>query len=194
MIEHWTRERPDLDSSSLGVLARVSRLARVAEANAGAVLSQFGVSEVEFLLLAAIRTAPDQQPAPRDLLNSLMVTSGGLTNRADRLESLGLVERIANPADRRGILLQLTESGRELVNRVTTAYVENQKMILGAALDDQERATLASLLQKLLSSLVRNEEQRATAKRAAPRPRGRRTRRRPVVSPVGHPSRLPDPE
>ena len=68
------------------------------------------------------------------------------------------------------------------MNRVTTAYVANQNMILGAALDGDERATLASLLQKLLSSLVANEEQRTTEERAAARPRGRRARRRPIAS------------
>jgi DNA-binding MarR family transcriptional regulator len=156
MIEHWSRERPELDTSSLGVLARISRLAKVAQENAEAALRQFGLSEVEFLLLAAIRMTPDQRPAPRDLLGSLMVTSGGLTNRIDRLSALGLVGRIANPGDRRGILLQLTDSGRDLVDRVTTSYVENQNTILDAALDKDERDTLAKLLRKLLFSLVEN--------------------------------------
>jgi hypothetical protein len=60
MIEQWARERPDLDSSSLSVLARISRLARVAEDDADKVLSQFDLSSVEFHLLAAIRTTPDE--------------------------------------------------------------------------------------------------------------------------------------
>ena len=153
MMEHWGRERPDLDSSSLGVLARVSRLARAAEENAAVLLQRFNLSEVEFLLLAAIRTAPDQRPAPRDLLDTLMVTSGGLTNRIDRLEAAGLVGRTANPEDRRGIRLQLTDAGRQLVDQVTTAYVENQNDVLDAALREDERDTLARLLRKLLASL-----------------------------------------
>ena len=153
MMEHWGRERPDLDASSLGVLARVSRLARAAEENAATLLGQFNLSEVEFLLLAAIRTAPEQRPAPRDLLDTLMVTSGGLTNRIDRLETAGFVERIANPDDRRGIRLQLTDAGRQLVDQVTTAYVENQNRVLNAALREDERDALAGLLRKLLASL-----------------------------------------
>ena len=153
MMLHWGRERPDLDASSLGVLGRISRLARAAEENAAALLRHFELSEVEFLLLAAIRTAPDQHPAPRDLLDSLMVTSGGLTNRIDRLEAAGLIERAANPEDRRGIRLQLTDAGRQLVDQVTTAYVENQNKVLNAALREDERETLARLLRKLLASL-----------------------------------------
>lgn len=154
MIEQWARERPDLDSSSLGVLARVSRLARVAGANADRVLSRFGLSDVEFHLLAAIRTAPDYRPAPRDLLGPLMVTSGGLTGRIDRLERAGLIRRVANPRDRRGVLLELTDRGREVVDRVTTEYLANQNAVLDEALTTAERETLAALLRKLLVSLA----------------------------------------
>ena len=173
MIEQWTRERPDLDSSSLGVLARVSRLARVAEENANKVLNQFGLSDVEFHLLAAIRTTPDYRPSPRDLLGPLMVSSAGLTNRIDRLEKAGLVERLANPNDRRGVLLQLTERGREVVDRVTTDYLANQNRILDEALDEGEREALSQLLRKLLRSLVEAREGTAaeTATTPALKPR-----------------------
>ena len=171
MMEHWGRERPDLDASSLGVLARISRLARAAEENAAALLSEFNLSEVEFLLLAAIRTAPDQRPAPRDLLDTLMVTSGGLTNRIDRLEAAGLVERTADPEDRRGIRLQLTDSGRALVDEVTTEYVANQNKVLDAALQEDERLALARLLRKLLASLsVDGEPRLGDASASRPRP------------------------
>ena len=179
MIEHWGRERPDLDSSSLGVLARVSRLARAAEENAALLLHRFNLSEVEFLLLAAIRTAPDQRPAPRDLLDTLMVTSGGLTNRIDRLEAGGLVERTANPEDRRGIRLQLTDAGRELVDEVTTEYVTNQNRVLDAALQDEERLVLARLLRKLLASIAVDDEARPGDASGARRGPGRPARPRP---------------
>ena len=171
MMEHWGRERPDLDSSSLGVLARVSRLARAAEENAAVLLQRFNLSEVEFLLLAAVRTAPDQHPAPRDLLGTLMVTSGGLTNRIDRLEAAGLIERVANPEDRRGIRLQLTDAGRALVDEVTTEYVANQNEVLDAVLQEDERKVLARLLRKLLLSLSVDDEPRlGDASASRPRP------------------------
>ena len=173
MMQHWARERPDLNVSSLAVLARVSRLARVAEENAQAVLSDFDLSEVEFLLLAAIRTTPDQHPSPRDLLDSLMVTSSGLTNRIDRLEGAGLVQRAANPTDRRGIRIELTDQGRDVVDRVTTAYLEHQNKVLDAALQPDERESLARLLRKLLDSLTSDEG--IEADQAPPAPR-RRTR------------------
>lgn len=177
MIEHWSRERPDLDVSSLAVLARISRLARVAEENAEAQLSEFGLSEVEFLLLAAVRTTPEQHPSPRDLLDSLMVTSSGLTNRIDRLERQGLVRRASHPSDRRGIRIELTDDGQKIVDRVTTAYVENQNRVLDGALLPEERETLARLLRKLLASLTGNEAPDEDERPPTPRRSGRDARR-----------------
>ncbi|WP_428097794.1 MarR family winged helix-turn-helix transcriptional regulator [Candidatus Rariloculus sp.] len=115
-------------------------------------LTEHGLSDAEFHLLAAIRTYPEL-PSPRDLLDPLMVTSGGLTNRIDRLEAAGLLERVANPADRRGVHLKLTPRGLDIVDRVTTAYLSNQNALLDGALDPAERTQLASLLQRLLASL-----------------------------------------
>ena len=169
MIERWERERPDLDASSLAIIARLTHLARAIDEDAAAALREFNLSDVEFQLLAAIRTAPDCRTAPRTLLQPLMVTSGGLTNRIDRLESSGWVLRAPNPDDRRGVFLELTASGRDLVDRVTAAYLQNQGDLLREALTDGERATLAPLLNKLLDSLsARNTERRPIAQTARP--------------------------
>lgn len=153
MIERWERERPDLDASSLQIIARLSRLARAIDEDAAAVLQEYNLTDVEFQLLAAIRTAPENRAAPRTLLQPLMVTSGGLTNRIDRLEAAGWVVRAPNPDDRRGVFLELTTSGRELVDRVTAAYLRNQGELLREALTAGERTRLAPLLRKLLDSL-----------------------------------------
>lgn len=153
MIERWERERPDLDASSLQIIARLSRLARAIDEDAAAVLQEYSLTDVEFQLLAAIRTAPEGRAAPRTLLQPLMVTSGGLTNRIDRLETAGWVVRAPNPDDRRGVFLELTARGRELVDRVTAAYLRNQGELLREALTAGERTRLAPLLRKLLDSL-----------------------------------------
>lgn len=163
MIEAWERERPDLDSSSLAIIARLTRLARAIDEDAAAALRGFDLTEAEFQLLAAIRTAPDGRAAPRTLLQPLMVTSGGLTNRIDRLESARLVVRAPNPDDRRGVFLELTPDGRELVDRVTSAYLQNQRELLREALTDGERTRLAPLLRKLLDSLSARNTKRKPA-------------------------------
>ena len=161
MIERWERERPDLDASSLQIIARLSRLARAIDEDAAAVLQEYNLTDVEFQLLAAIRTAPEGRAAPRTLLQPLMVTSGGLTNRIDRLEAAGWVVRAPNPDDRRGVFLELTTNGRDLVDRVTAAYLRNQGELLREALTAGERTRLAPLLRKLLDSLsVRNTKRK----------------------------------
>lgn len=167
MIERWERERPDLDSSSLAIVARVTRLARAIDDDAATALREFNLSDVEFHLLAAIRTAPECRAAPRTLLQPLMVTSGGLTNRIDRLESAGWVVRAPNPDDRRGVFLELTASGRELVDRVTAAYLRNQGDLLREALTAEERTTLAPLLNKLLDTLSARNTKRKPLGRLA---------------------------
>ena len=168
MIERWERERPDLDASSLQIIARVTRLARAIDEDAAAALGEFNLSDVEFQLLAAIRTAPDCRAAPRTLLKPLMVTSGGLTNRIDRLEAAGWIVRAPNLDDRRGVFLELTTSGRELVDRVTVAYLRNQEELLREALTDEERRRLAPLLRKLLDSLAERNAKRKPVSRPAP--------------------------
>ena len=167
MIERWEHERPDLDASSLQIIARLTRLARAIDEDAAAALREFNLSDVEFQLLAAIRTAPDCRAAPRTLLQPLMVTSGGLTNRIDRLEAAGWLVRAPNPADRRGVFLELTSNGRELVDCVTAAYLRNQRELLREALTDGERASLAPLLRKLLDSLSERNAKRKVASRPA---------------------------
>jgi DNA-binding MarR family transcriptional regulator len=77
-----------------------------------------------------------------------MLTSSGTTKRLDRLEQAGLIARSPDPEDRRGTLITLTAAGRELVDSVTTAHLENERRIL-SALTDAERRKLADLLRKL---------------------------------------------
>jgi DNA-binding MarR family transcriptional regulator len=77
-----------------------------------------------------------------------MLTSSGTTKRLDRLEQAGLIARSPDPEDRRGTLITLTAAGRELVDSVTTAHLENERRIL-SALTDAERRKLADLLRRL---------------------------------------------
>jgi DNA-binding MarR family transcriptional regulator len=88
---------------------------------------------------------------PTRLFNSVILSSGAMTKRLDRLEEMGLVERLPDPNDRRGRLVALTDRGRELVDAAVVDHLENQQTLLGA-LDAGEREDLASLLRKLLLS------------------------------------------
>lgn len=80
-----------------------------------------------------------------------MLSSGGMTKRLDRLEQAGLVDRLPDPADRRGRLVALTDRGRELVDAAVVDHLANEERLL-AALSPSERGVLSDLLRKLLVS------------------------------------------
>jgi DNA-binding MarR family transcriptional regulator len=81
-----------------------------------------------------------------------MLTSSGTTKRLDRLEQAGLIAREPDPDDRRGTLIRLTPAGRRLIDKVTEAYLANEKRLVGA-LTAAERRQLADLLRKLQTGL-----------------------------------------
>jgi DNA-binding MarR family transcriptional regulator len=78
----------------------------------------------------------------------MMLTSSGTTKRLDHLERAGLIERTPDPADRRGVLIALTPKGREVIDEVTEAHLANERRLLGA-LSNAEQRKLAELLRKL---------------------------------------------
>ncbi|KIP18736.1 winged helix DNA-binding domain protein [Burkholderia sp. MSHR3999] len=115
--------------------------------------ARYGMQPGEFDVLATLRRggAPFAL-TPTALYDALMMSSGGMTARIDRLQKAGWVERRPNPADGRGTLVALTEAGRALIDEAVVAHVENQRAILDA-LSASEQAQLARLLGKLLAGL-----------------------------------------
>jgi len=89
--------------------------------------------------------------SPTELFNTLMVSSGTMTHRIDRLEQADLVKRTPDPSDRRGTLIQLTNKGFNLIEKAVEAHVANEHRLL-SVLEEAERKVLAQLLRKLLIS------------------------------------------
>ena len=153
ILEQWRRERPDLDPTPIGVVGRVSRLARELERRLEPVYAAHGLEPGWHDLLATLRRAgPPFRMRPTDLMDALMLTSSGTTKRLDRLETAGMVAREPDPGDRRGTLIALTDAGRKLIDGVTGPHLANEARLL-AALTPDERDALAGLLRKLLLDL-----------------------------------------
>ncbi|MGI5323649.1 MarR family winged helix-turn-helix transcriptional regulator [Actinomadura nitritigenes] len=153
VLEQWARARPDLDASPMGVLGRLSRVARIAERELKALFSEFGLERGEFDVLATLRRAgAEGGMTAGDLARSSMVTSGAVTNRLDRLVAKGHVTRDVDPANRRSVIVALTPAGRDLIDRAVVAHLENERRIL-AALDRDQRDGLAATLRTLLLGL-----------------------------------------
>jgi DNA-binding MarR family transcriptional regulator len=149
IVEQWRRERPDLDSSPIGVVGRISRLARELEQRLEPVYREHGLEPGWHDVLATLRrTGPPYRLRPSEFTGALMLTSSGTTKRLDRLEQAGLITRAPDPADRRGTLITLTPKGLELIDNVTEAHLDNERQLL-ASLSDTEQSRLADLLRKL---------------------------------------------
>ena len=153
IIEQWRAARPDLDPSPIGVIGRVSRLARELEARLEPVYKEHGLEPGWHDLLATLRrSGPPFALRPSDLTGTLMLTSSGTTKRLDKLEEAGLIARGPDPNDRRAILITLTPEGKDLIDGVTAAHLANEASLL-EGLSAAEQRELATLLRKLLLSL-----------------------------------------
>jgi DNA-binding MarR family transcriptional regulator len=150
ILAQWQRERPDLDVSPMGIIGRVGRLSKHLERSLQETFSEFGLTVAEFDVLAALRrSGQPYRLSPTELFNTLMVASGTMTHRIDRLEQTDLVKRIPDMNDRRGLLIELTDKGFNLIERAVEAHVMNEHRIL-SVLEQSERQDLAQLLRKLL--------------------------------------------
>ncbi|QDC01019.1 MarR family transcriptional regulator [Mesorhizobium sp. 8] len=154
-IAQWRKERPDLDVSPMAVLGRLGEAATlVARDRLAPLFARYGLQHGEFDVLATLRrSGAPFSLTPTALYETTMVTSGAMTNRLDRLEKAGLIRRVPHPSDRRGLMVQLTEEGRELIDRAVEAHIENEHRIL-SSLDTEERERLAALLEKLIAGLA----------------------------------------
>jgi DNA-binding MarR family transcriptional regulator len=149
IVDAWTRERPDLDFAPLQILSRVGRLSRHLERARRAAFAASDLEPWEFDVLAALRRAgAPYELSPKSLLQQTLVSSGTMTNRIDRLVERRLVARRTDPNDGRGILVKMTERGRERVDAAISELLHSEGELLdGLSPLDQER--LGALLRKL---------------------------------------------
>jgi len=149
IVGAWARERPDIDFAPLQVLSRVDRLARHLDRSRRSAFTASGLESWEFDVLAALRRAgAPYQLRPKSLLQQTLVSSGTMTNRIDRLVERRLVERRTDPHDGRGVLVVMTDRGREQVDAAISVLVADEaEMLAGLSRLEQER--LSSLLRKL---------------------------------------------
>src|SRR5829696_7921672 len=151
IVAAWRRERPDLDVEPLTVLSRVTRLARHLDLARRASFARHRLEPWEFDVLSALRRdGPPYQLSPGALLAQTLVTSGTMTNRIDRLAQRGLVRREPSPADRRGVLVRLTDEGRARVDAAMSDLLDVEAGLL-AGLGPPGRAQLAALLRDVVA-------------------------------------------
>lgn len=150
IVQAWLRERPDLDVQPLAVLSRVTRLARHLDHARAEAFQIHALDGWEFDVLAALRRAGDPYTlSPGQLSSQTLVTSGTMTNRVDRLAERGFVRRTPDPSDRRGVRVELTDSGKQTVDGAFIDLLKREHELL-ESLADTERMELAELLRTLM--------------------------------------------
>ncbi|WP_128255571.1 MarR family winged helix-turn-helix transcriptional regulator [Falsirhodobacter deserti] len=157
ILQQWGRERPDLDVAPMGTLGRLKRLADHLSEDLASGYRMHDLTPAGFDVLATLRRAgKPYELSPSALIAWTMVASGTMTNRLDRLEDVGLIERRRNPEDGRGSVVALTARGLALIDRVIEEHVANQHRLLQALAPDQ-RAQLDDCLRVWLGMFERVE-------------------------------------
>ncbi|PTY37868.1 MarR family transcriptional regulator [Saccharospirillum sp. MSK14-1] len=153
ILEQWQRERPDVDTSPMGVIGRLARLERRLSSSLSKHFAEHGLQSHEFDILATLRRsgAPYRLTAGQ-LTDAAMVTSGAITNRIDRLVDKGWVTRETDPNNRRSVRITLSKAGLDKVDRVLERHAAREAELL-AGLSEPQQAELAHLLRTLLVSL-----------------------------------------
>ncbi|WP_434589554.1 MarR family winged helix-turn-helix transcriptional regulator [Streptomyces sp. A5-4] len=151
----WAVVRPDLETDPMAVFGRVYRIARAMGDRVEKAYVRFGISRGEFDVLATLRRSGEPYTlSPRELSATLMLTTGGMTGRLDKLERAGLLSRSPDPHDRRGLRVTLSERGLAIVDEAVSAGLELQRAALGE-FDEAQLEQLQELLRQLLAGTVR---------------------------------------
>lgn len=146
------------EAVALPVIDRLMRVSRQAELRFGRTCSRFGLQAWEFDVLTTLRVqAPPHELCPGTIADRLLVSNSTMTNRVNRLEKAGLVERRLSPENRRIVIIRLTDQGRGVVDQVIAARQQTEREVLGGGLSEEESGRLSELLDKLDTALVSHD-------------------------------------
>jgi len=151
IVDQWAAVRPDLDTKAMEVFGRIFRLSRAMGDRMERAYAPHGISRGEFDVLATLRRSGEPYTlSPRQLSGTLMLTTGGMTGRLDKLERAGLIRRSPDPHDRRGLQVTLTEKGLTTVDEAVGAGLAAETTAL-STLNAEQADQLADLLRELLT-------------------------------------------
>ncbi|OKK19847.1 MarR family transcriptional regulator [Streptomyces sp. CB00455] len=153
MTDQWYAVRPDLETAPMAVFGRIYRITKAMSDAMEQTYGRFGISRGEFDVVATLRrSGAPYTLSPRQLSATLMLTTGGMTGRLDKLEKAGLLSRRPDPHDRRGLQITITDRGLAVIDEAVTAGLEVQRAALGG-LSEEEVAVLTGLLRKLMAGV-----------------------------------------
>ena len=147
-----------IDPEVEGVVDRVAAINKHLGRGFEETLADHGLNYGEYkLMLRLVTRTEDNRMSAGELSKSLMLSSGAMTNRLDQLEKADLICRIRDPKDRRGVHVELTETGRATIDAAVTEQAAKEIDVL-SVLSPRELTTLNDLLRKVLTSLEAQAE------------------------------------
>jgi DNA-binding MarR family transcriptional regulator len=148
--EDWSDQRPDLNTEAMGVVLRIQALAKVLGGQTAQKLDEYDLQWWQYDVLATLRRQGKPfRMAATDLADAVMLTSGAMTNRIDRLEEIDLICRVADDEDRRRVWVHLTRKGLRLIEDVAEVRFQSATDAL-ACLNDHQKCQLSDLLRTVL--------------------------------------------
>jgi len=152
-VSEMTSRYPEIDPDVEGVVDRLSAIHKHMHRVFEKTLTGHGLSHGEYRLLLRLATRTENRRMSAGQLSKiLLLSSGAMTNRLDKMEAAGLVRRVPDPSDRRGVLVELTDKGEALLDTAVIASARDDKALV-ASLTADERNQLNGLLTKILGDL-----------------------------------------
>jgi DNA-binding MarR family transcriptional regulator len=149
---------PALDLEVEGIVDRIGGISRRLNRAMDETLAEFGLDSAEHKALSVLAQAGEPyRSAPGRLAERMDLSSGAMTNRLDRLEQAGLIRRLPDPDDRRRVVVELTDHGRETYRSAVGVQAKKEALVT-AALNDREKAQLNALLRQLMLEFERREQ------------------------------------
>jgi len=149
-LEVWGRELPSLDLETEGIVERIWRLENHLARSMKETLDVYDLNQGEWRLMGHLRySGPPYRGKPGKLAKHLGLSSGAMTNRLDNMEQRGLIQRLDDPDDRRGVIVELTDAGQRLWEESVGTQAQKEALV-AAALDENEKRALNDLLRRLI--------------------------------------------
>lgn len=150
VVSQWAKEKPELDTEPMAIMGRLMRVAKHMENHVAELHKRYDLKMGEFDVLATLRrSGKPYRLTPSDLISSMMLTSGAMTNRLDKLEKKGLIAREHSKEDRRSVTVELTAKGFELIDSLIEQHLQAQHELMGS-LSSAEKGQVNQALKLLL--------------------------------------------
>jgi DNA-binding MarR family transcriptional regulator len=147
--EYAAQKWPEINAIVEAIVNRVAKIDRYVDRAAVDTLDMLGLAQGEIKVLLHLNRRPQ---APSELARHLLVSTGTMTNRLDKLEQAGLVVRRPDLKDRRGVIVELSADGRATLDRYIEVQAKRERELFSAMSED-ERSELGRLLRKALASV-----------------------------------------